>query len=99
MLRAFLVYEHLTRFVMPFCSAISLRENSDVAVTKMLVVVDISSITVRQVWTLRRYLQDLGKIFAVNYTEVLDRVLVRTFSPTLFRSSMLYLEGHNGTDG
>ena len=99
MLRAFLVYEHLTRFVMPFCSAITLRENPDIAVTKMLVIVDISNITVRQVWSLRGYLQDLGKIFSVNYPEVLDRVLVCTFSLNVSPSNILHSEERNGTDG
>lgn len=76
MRRAFCVFEYLTRFVMPLCSAVNTREDADSAVTKTLMVVDISGISVRQVWSLRGYIQDLGKVFAVNYPEILDRVLV-----------------------
>lgn len=76
MRRASCVFEYLTRFVMPLCSAINSREDADAAITKTLMVVDVSGISVRQVWSLRGYIQDLGKVFAVNYPEILDRVLV-----------------------
>lgn len=79
MLRAFAVYDHLTRFIMPLCSAVPGRVDPDSPVTKMVCVVDISGISLRQVWSLRGYLQDLGNLFANNYPEILDQVLVRIY--------------------
>lgn len=76
MIRAFAVYEHLTRFIMPLCTAVPGRPGSERAVTKILCIVDISGIGLKQVWNLRSYLQDLAKLFATNYPEILSRVLV-----------------------
>ncbi len=76
-LRAFAVYEHLTRFIMPLCIAMPGRPNQESPVTKMLCIVDISGIGLKQVWSLRHYLQDLAKLFATSYPEILSRVLVR----------------------
>ena len=81
MLRAFCVYENLTRFIMPLCTAVSGRSDPDIPATKMTIIVDISGIGVRQIWGLRGYVQDLSKIFAINYPEVLDKVLVRSPIP------------------
>lgn len=75
-LRAMAIYEHLTRFVMPLCSAIPARALPDEAVTKIVCIVDISNISIRQVWSVRSYIQDIGKLFAVNYPEVLGKVFV-----------------------
>lgn len=82
MLRAFAVYEHLTRFIMPLCTAASGNSRPEEAITKMLCVVDISGIGVKQVWNLRGYLQDLSKLFATNYPEILDKVFVCGLHPT-----------------
>ena len=78
MLRAFCVYENLTRFIMPLCTAVPGRPDPDIPATKMTCIVDVSGIGVRQIWGLRGYIQDLSKIFAINYPEVLDKVFVRT---------------------
>ena len=77
-LRASTVYDHLTRFIMPLCSAVPGRPNQERAITKMLILVDMSGIGLMQIWSLRGYIQDLGKLFAINYPEILSRVLVRT---------------------
>ena len=76
MVRASTVYEHLTRFIMPLCTSVPGRPNQERAVTKMLVLVDMSGIGLMQIWSLRGYIQDLGKLFATNYPEILSRVLV-----------------------
>ena len=55
MLRAFCVYENLTRFIMPLCTAVPVRSNPDILATKMNIIVDISDIGVRQIWGLRGY--------------------------------------------
>lgn len=77
MVRAFAVYEHLTRFIMPLCTGIPGRPNKERAVTKMLCIVDISGMGLKQFWNLRGYMQDLAKLFATSYPEILSRVLVR----------------------
>ena len=75
-LRAMAVYEHLTRFIMPLCSAIPGRADPEEAVTKMICIVDISKISIRQVWSVRSYIQDTGKLFSINYPEILGKVFV-----------------------
>lgn len=78
LLRAFTIFETLTRFVMPLCSAVPNRKYPDVAVTKMLCVVDISGMGLRQFWNMRGYMQDFAKLVGINYPEILDHVLVRS---------------------
>ena len=77
MLRAFTIFDTLTRFVMPLCSAIPSRKYPDVAVTKMLCVVDISGMGLRQFWNMRGYMQDFSRLVGINYPEILDHVFVR----------------------
>lgn len=84
MLRAFTIFDMLTRFVMPLCSAVPSRKYPDIAVTKMLCVVDISGMGLRQFWNMRGYMQDFAKLVGINYPEILDHVLVR-LSYTIFR--------------
>lgn len=86
-LRSFAVYEHLTRFSMPLCTAVPGRPDQKSAITKMLCIVDISGIGLKQVWSLRHYLQDLAKLFATSYPEILYRVLVRVRVRTLIAAS------------
>ena len=80
MLRAFTIFDTLTRFVMPLCSAVPNRKYPDIAVTKMLCIVDISGVGLRQFWSMRGYIQDLSKLVGINYPEILDHVLVRFIS-------------------
>ena len=77
MLRAFTIFDMLTRFVMPLCSAVPSRKYPDIAVTKMLCVVDISGMGLRQFWNMRGYMQDFARLVGINYPEILDHVLVR----------------------
>lgn len=76
MLRAFAVFDGLTRFVMPLCSAVTDRPDPDKVVTKTLMIADISGLGMRQLWNLKGYLQDFSRLLALNYPEILDRVLV-----------------------
>ena len=92
MLRAFTIFDTLTRFVMPLCSAVSSRRYPDIAVTKMVCVVDISGVGLRQFWSMRGYLQDFAKLVGISYPEILDHVLVRT------RSCPLPFHGDNIAD-
>lgn len=72
-LRSFVVYDSLTRFVMPFCSGAA--GGPDV-VHKTLQLVDITGIGIRQFWNMRAYVQDLARLLSGNYPEILDRVFV-----------------------
>ncbi|KAL8688266.1 MAG: hypothetical protein Q9224_004928 [Gallowayella concinna] len=73
MLRSFVVYDSLTRFVMPLCSGAA---GGPDPVHKTLQLVDITGIGVRQVWNMRAYCQDLAALLAGNYPEILDRVFI-----------------------
>ncbi len=94
MLRAFTIFDTLTRFVMPLCSAIPSRKYPDVAVTKMLCVVDISGMGLRQFWNMRGYMQDFSKLVGINYPEILDHVLVR-LSFTSLPCDFLFTKDNN----
>ena len=85
MLRAFTIFDTLTRFVMPLCSAVPNRKHSEIAVTKMVCIVDISGVGLRQFWNMRGYMQNFSKLVGINYPEILDHVFVR-LSSTLFHS-------------
>ena len=78
---AYAVHDGLTRMVMPLCSAMTDRPGPEIPVTKQLIIADISSLTLRQVWQLKSYLKGFSDLLALNYPEVLDRVLVSTFNP------------------
>ena len=98
MLRAFTIFDTLTRFVMPLCSAVPSRKYPDVAVTKMLCVVDISGMGLRQFWNMRGYMQDFAKMVGINYPEILDHVLVRlSFTYHLSNFANGHILGHWST--
>lgn len=84
MLRAFTIFDTLAWFVMPLCSAVPSRKYPDIAVTKMLCVVDISGMGLHQFWNLRGYLQDFSRLVGIDFPKILDQILVR-FSPASLR--------------
>ncbi|KAL8659055.1 MAG: hypothetical protein Q9226_000636 [Calogaya cf. arnoldii] len=73
LLRSFVVYDSLTRFVMPFCSGTA---GGPDPVHKTLQLVDITGIGIRQVWNMRAYIQDLARLLSGNYPEILDSVFL-----------------------
>ena len=76
LLRAFALFDSLTRFVMPLVSAVPGRVDGDMPVTKTIMLADIAGLNMRQLWNLKGYIQDFNKLLAINYPEILDRVLV-----------------------
>jgi hypothetical protein len=74
--RACVVHDNLVRFVLPLCSAMTDRPNPTVPVTSALYIADISELGLRQGWDLRSYAQDITKLLALCYPELLDRVFV-----------------------
>lgn len=73
LLRSFVVYDSLTRFVMPLCSGAA---GGPDPMHKTLQLVDVTGIGIRQFWNMRAYVQDLARLLSGNYPEILDRVFV-----------------------
>ncbi|KAI5458849.1 CRAL-TRIO domain-containing protein [Mariannaea sp. PMI_226] len=76
MQHAIVFNDYLTRFVLPVCSAISDGKNSNTAITSAVYVVDVSTLTMKQVWSLREYVQDFNFLLSTCYPEVIDRIYV-----------------------
>ena len=77
MLRLFALYENLTRFVMPLCTALTDRENPRTPITQSNNIVDISGVGLKQFWNLRGHMQDASTLATAHYPETLDRIFVR----------------------
>lgn len=76
MLRLFALYENLTRFVMPLCTAMSDRPNRETPVTQSNNIVDISNVGLKQFWNLKTHMQDASQLATAHYPETLDRIFV-----------------------
>ncbi len=76
MLRLFALYENLTRFVMPLCSAVPGRPNPETPVDQSNNIVDISKVGIKQFWNLRTHMQDASTLATAHYPETLDRIFV-----------------------
>lgn len=76
MLRLFALYENLTRFVMPLCSAVPGRPNPETPVDQSNNIVDISHVGLKQFWNLRSHMQDASTLATAHYPETLDRIFV-----------------------
>lgn len=100
-LRLFALYENMTRFVLPLCSAIPKRPNPETPVDQSNNIVDISKVGLKQFWNLRSHMQDASTLATAHYPETLDRIFVilpfqqlgssmnqrRSFTDTRLRSS------------
>ncbi|KAL8760858.1 MAG: hypothetical protein Q9184_002968 [Pyrenodesmia sp. 2 TL-2023] len=87
MLRLFALYENLTRFVMPLCSAVSGRPNPETPVDQSNNIVDISKVGLKQFWNLRSHMQDASQLATAHYPETLDRIFIigaPSFFPTVW---------------
>ncbi|KAI4138364.1 MAG: hypothetical protein LQ341_004702 [Variospora aurantia] len=87
MLRLFALYENLTRFVMPLCSAVSGRPNPETPVDQSNNIVDISRVGLKQFWSLRGHMQDASQLATAHYPETLDRIFIigaPSFFPTVW---------------
>lgn len=82
-LRLFALYENLTRFVMPLCSAVPGRPNPETPVDQSNNIVDISKVGLKQFWNLRSHMQDASTLATAHYPETLDRIFVSTSSSQL----------------
>ena len=81
--RALAVHDTLTRFVLPLCS----MAGTTTPVSSCLYIVDISAFGLKQAWSLRKYTQDISKLLATSYPEVIDRVWVRAPSQSPLKNT------------
>jgi hypothetical protein len=79
LLRLFALYENLTRFVMPLCTALTDRDHPKTPITQSNNIVDISGVGLRQFWNLRNHMQDASTLATAHYPETLDRIFVSPF--------------------
>ncbi|KAK4693210.1 hypothetical protein P7C71_g4147, partial [Lecanoromycetidae sp. Uapishka_2] len=87
MLRLFALYENLTRFVMPLCSAVPGRPNPETPVDQSNNIVDISKVGLKQFWNLKSHMQDASTLATAHYPETLDRIFIigaPSFFPTVW---------------
>jgi hypothetical protein len=84
MMRLHALYENLTRFVLPLCSAVKVdRPHPETPVSQSNNIVDISGVGLRQFWNLKNHMQDASTVATALYPETLDRIFVRAL--TIFR--------------
>lgn len=76
MMRLFALYENLTRFVLPLCSAVENRPHPETPVSQSNNIVDITGVGLRQFWNLKTHMQDASTLATANYPETLDRIFV-----------------------
>ncbi|USP73612.1 CRAL TRIO domain [Curvularia clavata] len=86
--RALTVHDTLTRFVLPLCS----MAGATTPISSCLYIVDISTFGLKQAWSLRKYTQDISKLLATSYPEVIDRVWV-VGAPSYFPTIWGWIKG------
>lgn len=91
LLRLFALYENLTRFVMPLCTALTDREHPRTPITQSNNIVDISGVGLKQFWNLRGHMQDASTLATAHYPETLDRIFV-SFSVPASRPKSHYTD-------
>ncbi|KAF2714115.1 CRAL/TRIO domain-containing protein [Pleomassaria siparia CBS 279.74] len=85
-LRLFALYESLTRFVMPLCSAID-RKHPETPISQSNNIVDITGVGLKQFWNLKNHMQDASVLATAHYPETLDRIFIvgaPAFFPTVW---------------
>jgi hypothetical protein len=85
-LRLFALYESLTRFVLPLCSAIT-RKHPETPISQSNNIVDISGVGLKQFWNLKAHMQDASTLATAHYPETLDRIFIigaPAFFPTVW---------------
>jgi hypothetical protein len=80
-MRLIALYENLTGFVGPLCSAVtkSHRPHPETPVSQSNNIVDISNVGLRQFWNLKNHMQDASTLATARYPETLDRIFVGEF--------------------
>ncbi|KAF2466485.1 CRAL/TRIO domain-containing protein [Lindgomyces ingoldianus] len=87
LLRLVALYESLTRFVMPLCSAVTDRKHPETPISQSNNIVDISKVGLKQFWNLKNHMQDASQLATAHYPETLDRIFIigaPVFFPTVW---------------
>ena len=74
--RLFALYENLITFAFPLCSGIAKRPIPETPVSQSSNLVDISGVTPKQFWNIKKFLQDASQLATAHYPETLDRIFV-----------------------
>jgi hypothetical protein len=74
--RAFAFHDSLIRFILPLCSSLHDKSDSGSPILSAVYLVDVSAFGLKQAWDLRTYAQDISKLLAISYPEVVDTVFV-----------------------
>lgn len=87
LLRLFALYENLTRFVFPLCTAVASRPHPDTPISQSNNIVDIAGVGLWQFWNLKAHMQDASQLAQAHYPETLDRIFIvgaPSFFPTVW---------------
>ncbi|KAI1757883.1 CRAL/TRIO domain protein [Xylaria castorea] len=90
--RAITSLDYLTRFVLPLCSAMADRPDSDQPVSRAVYLVDITYISLKQAWSIRGYAQSVTGLLATCYPEVVDKIYVVN-APPYFSKIWAFIKG------
>ncbi|KAK4495080.1 hypothetical protein PRZ48_013407 [Zasmidium cellare] len=90
--RLFATYEHLTNFVFPLCSSAPSRKYAETPISQTCNIVDISGVSIRQFWSLKKHLQDASTLATVHYPETLGKTFI-VGAPSFFPTIWNWLKG------
>ena len=76
LLRLFALYENLTRFAQPLCTAMPDREHAPTPITLSTNIVDVSQVSLRMFWNLKAHMQAASTLATAHYPETLDRIFI-----------------------
>jgi hypothetical protein len=76
MQRAFAFHDTLTRLIFPLCSSLRERPDATKPISSAIYLVNASSFGLKQAWQLRTYAEDVSKLLATSFPEVVDTVYV-----------------------
>ncbi|KAE8391586.1 CRAL-TRIO domain-containing protein [Aspergillus alliaceus] len=79
------LYENMLDFVMPLCNQLE-RPHMEIPVTASTHIIDLSGVTLRQFFDLKRYLQGATLLATKHYPETLSRIFILG-APPLFRTA------------
>lgn len=74
LLRLIALYEDLTLFMQPLCTACPDREHAPTPITLSTNVIDISHVSLKMFWNLRQHMQAASELATTHYPETLDRM-------------------------
>lgn len=74
--RVCVFHDSLTRFILPLCTAMNDRPDSSIPVTKSTYLVDGSALSLKQVWDMRDFAQEVSWILATCYPETISHIIV-----------------------